>query len=522
MAGALNLLIFCDGTWNTPDQMDDGLPAPTNVVKLRNALEKLDADGGEQRSYYHPGVGTDGGWWDRIAGGGLGEGLDKNIMSAYNWLVRNYEDGARIWVFGFSRGAYTVRSLGGLISRCGLLDVRGPGLKGNDKAIWAAIGDLFANYRLPEDKALPVMATADRPFRNVKAGQPTKHSMPIYFMGVWDTVGALGVPDDMALLNLIDDPAKHQFHDTELSPVIVNARHAVAIDERRESFTPTLWSNVAGNENVKQIWFPGVHADVGGGYGRCGLSDGALAWMMEEAKALGLRCRKGVERQLSPDASDQLHDSVTGVFKALKTLPRAVPQFAKTDALLHKSALDRFQNPPIQQGAYWEARALDRQKPVKVDVFAREQWNFTGIFLEAGVNYRLEATGEWIDGSIPCGPAGTTDGTFHLGEAVQMASSFLGKFETAYRKITGNSRVDFWYTKREEELDWFALVGVIANGELRSTTDKAGSKSHQTFLIGAHCSVVPTKSGYLYAFANDAWQAYANNRGSVTLSVSRA
>ncbi|MEX6090594.1 phospholipase effector Tle1 domain-containing protein [Raoultella planticola] len=103
----MNLLVFCDGTWNTPQQLDDGKPAPTNVVKLRNAV----AENTQQRVYYHSGVGTDGGVVDRYIGGGIGEGLDKNIISAYYWLATRYQPGDKIWLFGFSRGAYTVRSL---------------------------------------------------------------------------------------------------------------------------------------------------------------------------------------------------------------------------------------------------------------------------------------------------------------------------------------------------------------------------------------------------------------------------
>jgi uncharacterized protein (DUF2235 family) len=119
----VNLVVCCDGTWNTPEHMDAGLPAPTNVVKIFNALAAIDAAGKEQKKYYHPGVGTDGSWWDRLLGGSAGEGLDKNIKSGYQWLARNYRAGDNIFLFGFSRGAFTARSLGGMITCCGLLDL---------------------------------------------------------------------------------------------------------------------------------------------------------------------------------------------------------------------------------------------------------------------------------------------------------------------------------------------------------------------------------------------------------------
>ncbi|TBD04557.1 DUF2235 domain-containing protein [Rhizobium leguminosarum] len=513
----MHLIIFCDGTWNTPDQMDGGLPAPTNVVKLRHALASVDKEGQEQRVYYHPGVGTDGGWWERIAGGGLGEGLDKNIMSAYNWLARNYEVGAKLWFFGFSRGAYTVRSLGGMISRCGLLKTSGL----DEKAIWTEIEQLFAVYRTPEKDAKPVSATKKLPFHGVESGKKTKHSVPVHFIGVWDTVGALGVPNDMALLNLIDDPSKHSFHDTDLSPIVANARHAIAIDEKRASFTPTIWTNVDDNPTVRQVWFPGVHGDVGGGYGRCGLSNGALEWMINEAARLGLTFRENISSQFVPYELDQLHDSVTGVFKSLKTRPRDVPHFVEDSHLLHESAQKRHANPPLAQGDYWKTRRLDKGNPVTVDIFAAERWNFTGLYLEAGVRYEFTATGEWMDSGITCGPKGTDDGKFHLGEAVQMAASIWGKGEAIYSKLTDNHQIDFWYTRREEKADWFSLIGVVANGVFPTANpeEKLDYPPHEVFVIGDKGSFTPSKSGYLYAFANDAWQTYGNNRGSVRLTV---
>lgn len=514
----MHLIVFCDGTWNTPDQMDGGLPAPTNVVKLRNALASTDAGGNEQRIYYHTGVGTDGTWWNRIAGGGLGEGLNKNIMSAYNWLARNYQAGAKIWLFGFSRGAYTARSLGGMISRCGLLDPVSS--KMSESEIWAAIEDLFANYKLPEKEAPPVVATKARQFHKVNAGAPCKHSINIECIGVWDTVGALGVPEDMALLSLIDGAEKYRFHDTGLSDIVVNARHAMAMDEKRQSFLPTLWTNVADKATVKQIWFPGVHADVGGGYGLCGLSDGALQWMIDETQQLGLRFRDGARGQLAPNPMAQLHDSVTGVFKNLKTRPRSIPLVNAASLEIHQSAIDRWANPPLSQGDYWKPTSFV-DGTATVEIFASQHWNYTGIYLEAGVEYTFTATGEWIDGSIPCGPDGQDDGKFHLGVIAQMGASLLGKGEGLYTKLTGNHQADFWYTKREENAPWFALVGVIANGAVATDDPErlADFPPHEVVLIGKSAKFSPKASGYLYAFANDAWQMYANNRGSVRLTV---
>ncbi|MGZ9106339.1 MAG: phospholipase effector Tle1 domain-containing protein, partial [Rhodoplanes sp.] len=114
-----NLVVCCDGTWNTPDDTDGGMPAPTNVRRLFNALADKDDSGTAQKKYYHPGVGTSGRWWKRIAGGGGGAGLADNVKSAYQWLAYNYRPGDNIFLFGFSRGAFTVRSLSGMIDCCG-------------------------------------------------------------------------------------------------------------------------------------------------------------------------------------------------------------------------------------------------------------------------------------------------------------------------------------------------------------------------------------------------------------------
>ena len=516
----MHLIVFCDGTWNTPDDKEGDLPAPTNVVKLRNALAPADKDGLEQKVYYHPGVGTGGGWWDRIAGGGLGDGLDHNVMSGYYWLARNYQPGDLIWLFGFSRGAYTVRSLGGMITRGGLLDASDRTLAESD--IWADVQAIFTAYRAQE--TLPQTATR-RFFGNSAAKGFPKSSTPIHCIGVWDTVGALGVPDDMALLNLIDDPAKHSFHDTALNPNVLNARHAIAIDERRQGFTPTLWTNVEDRKDtVKQIWFPGVHADVGGGYALCGLSDGALYWMIQEAEGLGLAFRDSVLQQLAPDPRGLLHDSVQGVFKALKTRPREVPLIDRTVSgtdILHESALSRHDNPPLTQGDYWKETPLTADRSATVDIFARQPWNYTGIYLREGQRYGFSATGEWMDSSDTCGPGGTKDGTFELGEAAHIASTLWGKGEALYTRLTGNAQIDFWWTKRQEQMPWFALVGVIASGFVPEPDpdDKLDVAPHEIFLIGKGATLTPKASGYLYAFANDAWQAYGNNKGSVQLTV---
>lgn len=222
------LIVCCDGTWNTPEQEENNAPCPTNVVKFFNVVANKDAYGTEQLKFYHPGVGTEHALLAKTAGGVYGEGLDKNIKSAYSWLANLYEPGDAIQVFGFSRGAYTVRSLGGLIGRHGL-----PKLAGVEPAdAWARI-DAAYQKGYQEGKDPKNWKRSDWPW-----WEPQE--VPIEFIGVWDTVGALGVPDDLAILNLMDSPDKWRFNDTHLGQYVRIARHAVAIDEMRASFTPTL------------------------------------------------------------------------------------------------------------------------------------------------------------------------------------------------------------------------------------------------------------------------------------------
>lgn len=511
-----NLVVCCDGTWNTPDQEQDELPSPTNVAKLYNAVDTGAADRA-QETYYHSGVGTEGKLLERTAGGMYGLGLSKNILSAYVWLASRYQPGDHIYLFGFSRGAFTVRSLAGFINKCGLLDVAE-----------LTTGDAYARAKAAYDGGYRSTQKVDWQkdgWRLIGDG-----AVPIRFVGVWDTVGALGIPDDMALLNVLDNPKNWQFHDCTLAGNVLCARHAIALDERRASFTPTLWIDPATNApyansgRVCQLWFPGVHCDVGGGYSACGLSDITLKWMLDEAAAQGLRFRPGMVAQLKPDPQGPLHDSVRGVFKALRTRPRNIPRFPDS-SYLHSAAIARHNSPPITQAFYHKTVRLAPGEEAKVDVFAREHWCPTGLYLEAGTTYSFHAEGQWLDSSIPCGPSGMQDGKFHLGEVVHVVASMAGEAEALFKRLTGNQAADFWGTRRVESIPWFALTGALANDGTDAATNPetdGSPREHQTFLIGENEEGLKVeKPGYLFAFANDAWAFYENNHGCLTLTVKR-
>lgn len=506
-----NLVVCCDGTWQTAEQEKDGVPTPSNVVRLRNALAAKDVQGQPQLHYYHPGVGTDGTWWRRTLGGSVGLGLSKNIMSAYAWLARQYQPGDRIYLFGFSRGAYTVRSLAGFIGT-GLIDPKGL----TDKQSWAAVEAVFTQrYRAGQPTATLAAGIKFHPVIK-ETGK-----VPIRMVGVWDTVGALGIPDDLSILNVFDDRKNYLFHDTSLGPQIEVARHALALDEFRASFTPTLWTKVAQGRDVKQVWFAGAHSDIGGGYPETGLSDIALKWMIEEAEKAGLAFEPEAVAQIKPDFRGTLHRSDTGVFSLLRTQPRSVPNVAD-DPSVHASAKERMAKPPISQAPYRPTRVLKKGEEAVFPVYAREPWNYSGIYLEKG-KYRFTATGEWMDASIPCGPAGMNDGTFHAAEAAHLAGTLWGKIEDAFKGITNNHASDFKGTRRREDAPWFVLMGDVANAGEPCTDGTPAA--HHSFAIGGKANLDLTgpkaRPGYLYCYANDAWGFYDNNRGSVSVTIKR-
>jgi uncharacterized protein (DUF2235 family) len=291
------IAIFCDGTWNTPDKLKDGKPCQTNVVKMANALSPASTDGKKQVLYYDAGIGSEGNMIKRVFDGATGTGISENILKVYRFLIQNYEPGDELFLFGFSRGAFTVRSLAGLIRNSGILKISNSDQGHRAYKIYRS--------RKPEFQPREVEATL---FRKTFAVEETTR---IKFIGVWDTVGALGNP---LLLNGILS-RRNRFHDTDLSSKISNAFHALAVDEKRKNFEATLWHQQPDSKNqvLEQVWFPGVHSDVGGGYpeSESGLSDLALNWMLEKAQS----CNLNFDRiDMNPNPMEPMHESYRGFY----------------------------------------------------------------------------------------------------------------------------------------------------------------------------------------------------------------
>lgn len=278
------IVICCDGTWQR--LYNSSL---TNVALTARAIAARDAKGVAQIVYYSEGVGASLGGFS-IWQGMTGADLDDHLLDAYAFLNMNYEPGDEIYLFGFSRGAYTVRSLAGLLRKCGLLHRAHV-----DKARRAL--DIYRHREKDADSFLASRFRAQYAVAWPRINQDgaTIDTPPIdlriRYMGVWDTVGALGIPRVLPISIGLNN--RYRFHDTSLSRAVYAARHAVAIDERRAAFKPTLWSNVdafntpGAPPRVKQEWFPGDHGGVGGGDCR-GISNCALLWVLEGAEEMGL------------------------------------------------------------------------------------------------------------------------------------------------------------------------------------------------------------------------------------------
>lgn len=367
-----NIVICCDGTGN---EVGANL---SNVLKLFRVLRKSE----EQLVFYDPGVGTLGSSdaWSRfksnasvVFGLATGYGLDANVLDAYCFLVDHYEEGDRLFLFGFSRGAYTVRVLAGFLHLVGLVDKNQGNLAGYA---------LTAYKRAAEKNDFEIAWRFERVV--------STRRVPIKLVGVWDTVSSVIVPRPDRLYI----PSLQELPYTKTNPYVEVFRHALALDERRRMFRPNMWKEPqeykpnpfspqpAGDQDIRQVWFAGVHSDVGGGYpeNESGLAKYPLRWMIDAATPHGLlintalynhlvlgKPRDGSTRAyVAPDVTAPLHDSLTPAWRSLEWLPkrakriewpgrhgalgwylpRAEPRFVDTHAVVHASVIERMQRVP--------------------------------------------------------------------------------------------------------------------------------------------------------------------------------
>lgn len=327
------IIVCCDGAWNEPERTKDGRKVPTNVLKLIRAIKSRDeANNIDQVVYYGRDLGSGiFGKFGKYVRDLTGVGISRNIRDAYRFLVLNYVEGDEIFVFGFSRGAYTIRCLSGLLDAVGLLN----------KSDLDRLPDAYRYYRTPPEKRssckyhLP-LTTLSRTHPNIK------------FLGVWDTVGAFGAPTP--LLGAISQKLWVGFHDATLAQPVENAYQALAVDERRGPFVPAIWDRRTGQKNLQQVWFAGSHTNVGGGSLDGGLSDIAFTWMINRAMQHGLAVDSSYlsdRSKIAPQVDGKLEESFSLVYKILCKLGvppylRPVGHFLSMGEMIHESVVKRL------------------------------------------------------------------------------------------------------------------------------------------------------------------------------------
>jgi uncharacterized protein (DUF2235 family) len=343
-----NLVVCCDGTGN---EISENI---SNVLKLYRVLRKTEKTAPHQVAFYDPGVGTlarPDPWTkfrqDAVTALGLmtGYGLDDNVIAAYTFLITNYEEGDDIYLFGFSRGAYTVRMLAGLIHKVGLLAPQQQNL--SDAALTA--------YKQSTELGNTEGASGCEPVSQLRDDRATQFARivsvrwpTIKFLGVWDTVASVIVPRPDRFYTFSLQELPH----TRRNPSVRVFRQAISLDERRRMFRLHGWddaqifmhnrfskTNNSDLQDIQQVWFAGVHADIGGGYpeAESGLSKFPLLWMIDEAVAHGLAVNAQAVNQLAwgtkrlgspfsyvaPDFMRDPHQSLTKVWRALEWLPKS-------------------------------------------------------------------------------------------------------------------------------------------------------------------------------------------------------
>jgi uncharacterized protein (DUF2235 family) len=519
-----NLVVCCDGTWQDTT-------ARSNVSRLHDLLEPPAVP------HYVRGVGAGGNLVNKLRGGLTAAGLTEALLDGYRFLVDEYQPGDRISLFGFSRGAYTARSLAGMIGRVGIVDRAGL----DEQGVAALVRRAGARYearraqrRAGQDAGLETLLTAptDEDEALPLAYDPDSPDIPVAFIGVWDTVGALGIPSYIGVPDVLHSRERYEFLNVVLDPRIPHARHAVSLDEMRGPFRPTLWEepHADATQDIKQVWFPGDHCDVGGGHTDARLSSGALRWMVDEAAAAVDLPFRPAER--AAIASDPVNGSLHGLGQgpwgavieaAFQPRPRATPLVdpdRRLPDLIDDSAYERQKATRNDEKPYRPSRTLQPGEAADVVVEATEGWNATGLYLERG-RYRFTAAGQWRTPFGRSGPQGATPWPV-VGDAF---GGVVNLVERGLRRVLANPEAELAGARREATQPLMVLVGLVAN-EVTDARGRVAEREgtpqvHQKLIIGAGCDADVERPGYLWAYANDAWGTYDNNSGRVTLTVTR-
>ncbi|KAI0887297.1 uncharacterized protein GGS22DRAFT_107432 [Annulohypoxylon maeteangense] len=332
------IVVCCDGTWQNSDngyvQPTSSNPLPTlqipsNVTRISRTFKRTCSDGTFQIVYYQSGVGSRSGPINRILGGAFGIGIAENIREAYAYICANYVDGDEIVLIGFSRGAFTARSIGGMISDLGLLTREGmeffyPVFKDMQNWMNPKYKDQFPQIPFPGKPKGPHARDdyrkmlVEKGYTRVRQDKGKGDLIRIKAIGVWDTVGALGIPQGkpreiLARLGIKMPNQEYRFYNTNLSNKIEHGFHALALDETRGPFSPTLWEQQPDDRDtsdLRQVWFPGSHGNIGGGWKDQGVANITLAWMMDQLSSIGC--------EFVPDAIEQFYDRNVQFYHSLQ------------------------------------------------------------------------------------------------------------------------------------------------------------------------------------------------------------
>lgn len=508
-----NIVIFCDGTWNSPEDEEYGQPTQTNVHKLYMACLDQAESRGTQITWYQPGVGTEGGAFQRAWEGATGIGIGTNIRRGYAAIAAHYQGtNDKIFLIGFSRGAFAARSIAGMIQNVGLL--KNPTRK--------AVKEVYKVYRKAKNEADSIAETR-------RTREDMHSNVRIHCIGVWDTVGALGLSMwgwSFTLRPLF----RNKFHRISPNLITDHVFHALGIDEKRTSFVPLVWHDTGDPRaiptgktppyevKVEEAWFRGVHSDIGGGYADAGLSDIALAWMVEKLRGVGLLLRPQAPR-CSPNVCGRVHNSSRGPLWAnVATWPRWTPlrtlaEGATSRSYLHESVRDRERVAANHGIVEKERLRLKVGQSCDVTIRARYLWEYTGMVLEKYAEYELTATGFWQDlRDTPVGPEGQDPSD----------ESWLKiLFRWARRKVDARWMALIALPNKDFGWNWKEL-GVLDALYYLLIEDPKEFTSQQK-VIGKSCrlSIGDREEAMLWCFANDMWKYYENNTGSVVLRIER-
>lgn len=554
-----NIVICCDGTGNSPADQEDGKSCASNVWKFYDALIATPDCNWSQIGFYDPGVGTGtssesrklnflgrllaatgkvgkmagklSGTVRRLVEAGTGQGISENILDGYSAIVREYRPGDRIYLIGFSRGAYTARCIAGVIRRAGLL-----------KAEYARFApDLVKMY------------VNRRPQATVKLRPEVCHDnqdVNIAFIGVWDTVASLGLPLWGWWFRPLGFGSNAAF-DRDSRPVECEfACQALSMDEKRSQFFVTPFDEsppAAGQfvaKSIEQRWFRGTHAGVGGGYADANLSDVSLLWMIDRAACHGLRFDPVKVSAIRANPLGKVHDELVRrpFWQAFGSWPRWFPCDRPTTAdappghpgfgsidpsVMARATIARNQRPHSTAVQPDELCWLNIGDRAEIKVEAARTWNRSGVILEPGGIYRFDYSpengGRWRDKEEDeCDPKG----------------------QDAARSVRGAFR----YTKRDVAAQWFELMAYVAVPQrwplkeksmgqllklLMVSDPKELTRQHlrlgngmvpddgQGTLSVSICMDESVPAGMLYTFANDHWLFYSNNSGALVLTVTR-